>query len=121
MKLDEKKIYLMTNYENLRNNNFRNQFQKNKLKKPLQNNNNNVYPLKPEFRRYVNKKNIIDDGDATVKSVFISVIIISLWCLSMFLLADVSYKILQQIFINSVQELSPTVLYKPKLSSKDGE
>ncbi|MEO1376175.1 MAG: hypothetical protein AAFW70_18050 [Cyanobacteria bacterium J06635_10] len=100
MKLHEKKIYLMTNYEQLRNKNY-----KNKFKKPLQNNNYNVYPLKPEFRQYVNKKTIKYNPEAKVKSVFTSVIIIFLWCLSMCLLAKASYPILQQICINSVQEL----------------
>ncbi|MEM9927078.1 MAG: hypothetical protein AAF915_25600 [Cyanobacteria bacterium P01_D01_bin.50] len=101
MKLDEKKVYLMANYEKFKKNNYTNKFQK-----PLQNNQNNVYFLKPEFRQYVNKKTTEDLPDLTVKSVFISVIVICLWCFSMCLLAKASYDILQQICIHSVQELN---------------
>ncbi len=100
MKLHQNKIYLISNYEKLRKN-----YSTKKIKKPVENK-NNVFPLKPEFRQYVNETITEDNPRATIKSIFISVIFIFFWCFSMCLLTKASYQFLQEICLNSIQEFN---------------
>lgn len=68
---------------------------------------NNVYPLKPEFRRYINT-NIAKKSDrtaSTAKSFLISIIVISTWCFGVLLLAKASHKFLQEICLKTVEQI----------------
>ena len=66
---------------------------------------NNVYPLKPEFRRYINTNIAKDKAESTAKSALISMIVISLWCCAMVLLAKASHQFLQEICLKTVQQI----------------
>lgn len=70
------------------------------------NNKNNVYPLKIEFQEYASQRIAEDKSESTMKSVFISGIVICIWCFAMCLLAKTTYLFLQEICMNSVQALS---------------
>lgn len=68
---------------------------------------NNVYPLKPEFRRYINT-NIAKKSDQTAsiaKSFLISIIVISTWCFGMLLLAKASHQFLREISLKTVEQI----------------
>lgn len=66
---------------------------------------NNVYPLKPEFRKYINTNIVKDESESTAKPVLISMIVISIWCFAMLMLAKTSHQFLQEICLNSVQKI----------------
>ncbi len=66
---------------------------------------NNVYPLKPEFRQYINTNTVKEKSESTAKSVFISMIVISIWCFAMVMLAKTSHKFLQEFCLKTVQEI----------------
>lgn len=66
---------------------------------------NNVYPLKPEFRRYINTNTVKDKSESTAKPVLISMIVISIWCFAMVLLAKGSHQFLQEICLKTVQKI----------------
>ena len=66
---------------------------------------NNVYPLKPEFRRYINTNIASYKPESTAKSVLISMIVISIWCCAMVLLAKASHQFLQEICLKTVQQI----------------
>ncbi|MGB6301327.1 MAG: hypothetical protein WBF90_34820 [Rivularia sp. (in: cyanobacteria)] len=66
---------------------------------------NNVYPLKPEFRRYINTNIAKEKSESTAKSVLISMIVISIWCFAMVLLAKASHQFLQEICLKTVQKI----------------
>ncbi len=67
---------------------------------------NNVYPLKPEFRKYINTKTVKDKPESTAKSVLISMIVISIWCFAMVLLAKASHQFLQEICLKTVEQIN---------------
>lgn len=66
---------------------------------------NNVYPLKPEFRQYINKKIEKDKSESTAISALVSVVVLCIWCFAMVLLAKASYQFLQEIALKSVQKI----------------
>lgn len=66
---------------------------------------NNVYPLKPEFRRYIHTNIVKDKSESTAKPVLISMIVISIWCFAMLLLAKASHQFLQEICFKTVPQI----------------
>ena len=66
---------------------------------------NNVYPLKPEFRQYINTNTVKEKSESTAKPVLISMIVISIWCFAMVLLAKASHQFLQEICLKTVQKI----------------
>ncbi|MEM6752520.1 MAG: hypothetical protein AAF630_06075 [Cyanobacteria bacterium P01_C01_bin.38] len=66
---------------------------------------NNVYPLKPEFRKYINTNIVEEKSESTAKPVLISMIVISIWCFAMLLLAKASHQFLQEICLKTVQQM----------------
>jgi hypothetical protein len=103
-KLDESKIasdksiiYLMEYSEK-----FRVRNSQKKIKKI----NNNVCPLKPEFRKYVPLTSLKDKSNSTAKSVFISTFVICIWCFAMLLLAKASHQFLKEICLHTVQQIN---------------
>lgn len=102
IELNKNKIYFIKDYEKILTNHHNSRF------KILTKNHNNVFPIKPEFRQYTHR-NIAEEkpeSTSTIKTVLVSILVISLWSISMCLLAKASYRFLEEIFLNSVQEFN---------------
>ncbi|MBV6626254.1 MAG: hypothetical protein KI793_25530 [Rivularia sp. (in: Bacteria)] len=94
--LSEHAVYFMKDYEHLRKKSLYQQFSQPK---------NNIYPLKQKFKYSRNRHNLNSQSSSIIKPSLVSIVLICTWSLAILFLAQVSYKFLQEIYLNSAQEL----------------
>ncbi|WP_044291273.1 hypothetical protein [Rivularia sp. PCC 7116] len=86
----------MKDYEHLRKKYLHHKFRQPK---------NKIYPLQQKFRQHNNINTPEDKPYSTIKPFLVSMVLICTWSFTILFLAKVSYKLLQEIYLYSAQEV----------------
>lgn len=67
---------------------------------------NNICQFRPKFRKYIHKNMGEREYGYTAKSAFMSIVLVSIWFFAMLLFANTSYRFINQMMINSANEIN---------------